>query len=193
MDGLSGNAGGAVRAAAIDGPNAPLPASPDQSAADHSTRKAPYRPVDVLQHKTAETLEARLYPARHCVPHVPRNHDATCGCRPLEPDRDIHAVAVKFVVVDNEVPEVQADAEHDGGIRRLIAIGVEHRLLDLDGRAQGLDRTGEFDHCSIAGKLDQPAPAAPDRGLDPLGTMRLQAKMRAAFIRAHQARVPHDV
>ncbi len=128
--------------------------------------------------------------------------DAKTGCIhwsfdtdavPLEPDRDIHAIAVQLVVVDNEVPEVQADAEHDSGIRRLIAIGVEHRLLDLDGGAQGIDRTGEFDHCSIAGKLDQPAPAAPDRGLDPLGTMRLQAKMRPAFIRAHQARVAHDV
>jgi hypothetical protein len=56
--------------------------------------------------------------------------------RPLEPDRDVHAIAVQLVVVDDEVAEVQADAEHDGAVRRLTAIDVEHRLLDPDGSAQ---------------------------------------------------------
>src|SRR5262249_10152052 len=111
----------------------------------------------------------------------------------LEPDRNVHAIAVQFVVVDDQVSELQADAEHDRRTRGLAAIEVEHGLLDLDGGAQGLDGTGEFDHGAIAGQLDQPSPVPPDRRLDALGTMRLQAKMRAAFVAAHQARVAHDV
>src|SRR5262249_12790027 len=111
----------------------------------------------------------------------------------LEPDGDVHAIAVQLVVVDDQVAEVGADAEHAGAISRLIAVGVGHRLLDLDSDAQRLDRTCEIAHSATARQLDQPAAVAPDGGLAPLGTVRFQAKVRAAFIAAHQARVAHDV
>ena len=199
MDGLSGNAGGRASAAAEIGGSRRDRSRNALARLSRPVGRRPldaeglYRPPDVLQRKTAEILEARLYPARYRVPHVARNHDAPGRRRALEPNGDVHAIAVQLAVVDNEVAEVEADAEHDGGIGRLIAIGVEHCLLDPDGGTQRLDRTGEFDHRAVAGQLDQPAPAMPDDGLDVLGTMRLQAKMRAAFIDAHQAHVTHDV
>ena len=95
-----------------------------------------------------------------------RDQDAAGRRGAFEADRDVHAVAVELVVVDHQVTEVEADAEHDGGVRRLMAVGVGHRLLDLDGGAQRLDCARELDHGPIAGELDHPAAVTPHGGLD---------------------------
>ena len=79
------------------------------------------------------------------------------------------------------------------GRKLLMAIGIGHRLLDLDGGAQRFDRAGEFDHGAIARELDQPAAVPPDGGLDAFDAMRLESEVRPAFIAAHQAGIAHDV
>jgi hypothetical protein len=118
---------------------------------------------------------------------------AAAGRGAFQADCDVHAVAVELVVVDHQVTEVEADAEHDGGVRRLMAIGVDHRLLDLDGGAQRFDGARELDHGPIARELDQPAAVTPHGGLDAFHAMRLEAEVRPAFIAAHQAGIAHDV
>ena len=55
---------------------------------------------------------------------------------------------------------MQADAEHDGGVLRLIPIGFRHRLLELDGGAERIHGAGELGQRAVARQLDQPAAMA---------------------------------
>ena len=111
----------------------------------------------------------------------------------LQPRRDVHAVAIEIVAIDDQVAEVQADPEHDGGVLGLVPVGLGHGLLELDGRAQRIDGAGELDQCTVAGQLDQPAAVAGQCRLEPLLAMLPQARKRAALVAAHQAGVADDV
>ena len=50
------------------------------------------------------------------IVHVTRNHDAARRRFRLQPCRHVHAIAIKIVAIDDQVAEVQADAEHDGSV-----------------------------------------------------------------------------
>ena len=125
--------------------------------------------------------------------HGARNHDAARRRFRLQPRRDVHAIAVEIVAIDDQVAEVQADAEHDGGVLGLVPVGLGHGLLELDGGAQRIDGAGELDQRAVAGQLDQPAAMAGQHRLEPLLAMLPQPRKRAALIPAHQPRVAHDI
>ncbi len=111
----------------------------------------------------------------------------------LQPGRHVHAIAVEIVAVDDQVAEVQADPEHDGGVLGLVAIGVGHGLLELDGRAQRIDRAGKLDQRTVAGQLDQPAAVAGQRRFEAFSPVGLEPGKRAVLVTAHQARVANDI
>ena len=125
-------------------------------------------PFDVLEREAAEVVERGLEPARHRFVDRPRNHDAARRRFALQPRRNVHAVAVEIVAIDDQVAEVQADAEHKGGVRRLVAVGVGHGLLELDRGAQGIHGASELDQRAVAGQLDQPAAITRQRRLEAL-------------------------
>ena len=50
----------------------------------------------------------------------------------------------------------------------LIPVGLGHCLLELDGRAQRVYRTGKFGQRAVAGQLDQPAAMARQGRLETL-------------------------
>ena len=62
-------------------------------------------------------------------------------------------------------------------------------LLELDGRAQGVDGAGKLGQRPVARQLDQPAAVAGQCRLEPLLAMVPQARKRAALIPPHQAGV----
>jgi hypothetical protein len=71
--------------------------------------------------------------------------------------RAIHAISVKIVTIDNQIAQVQAYAEHKRSIGGLVAVGFNHVLLELDGRAQRINGAGELDQRAVARQLDQTA------------------------------------
>ena len=59
---------------------------------------------------------------------------------------------------------MHADAEHNGGVRRLVLIGFGHNLLEFDSGAERIHRAGELDQGAVARQLDQsPTVAGQDR------------------------------
>ena len=94
-----------------------------------------HRTLDVLQRQCAEIIELHLDPLAHEVTHRSRDHDAAWRRLGLQPRRHVHAIAIEILAIDDQVAQVQADAEDDGCVHGLVPVGLGHCLLELDGGA----------------------------------------------------------
>jgi hypothetical protein len=47
-------------------------------------------------------------------------------------NKDIDAVAIKIVALDNHVAEIDGDAQFDAVVRRDTSVSLRHRLLNVD-------------------------------------------------------------
>ncbi len=124
---------------------------------------------------------------------VPRNHDASGRRFRLQARGYIHAIAIEIVAIHDQVAEMQADPKHDGGVVGLTLVGLGHGLLELDGRAQCVDGTGELDQGPVARQLDQAAAVAGQGWPKAVGAMGLQPGKGAVLITTHQARIANDI
>ena len=75
----------------------------------------------------------------------------------LQPRGNVHAVAVDVAVLDDDVAEIDADAEADAPHLRLVRLGPGHRSLYGHGAGHGLDDTRELAQGTVAHELDNPA------------------------------------
>ncbi len=82
-----------------------------------------------------------------------RNHDAAGGCFGLQPRGDVDTVAVEVVTVDDQIAQVQSDAEDDGRVFGLVPVGLGHGLLEFDNRAEGVYCARELEQRAVAGQL----------------------------------------
>ena len=105
--------------------------------------------------------------------HRVRHADAAGGRLLLQARGDVDAVAKNVVILDDDVAEVDADAELDALLGRDVGIAPRHAGLDLDGALHGLDDALELDQHAVAGGLDQPAVVLGDRRIDQLDPMSL--------------------
>ncbi len=83
--------------------------------------------------------------------------DAAGLCDSLKARGDVDAVAENIVVVDNDVADVNADAEFDPDILRHAGVLRGHAPLDFYGAFHGIDRAGELDQHAVACGLDDAA------------------------------------
>ena len=119
-------------------------------------------------------------------------HAARLG-DPLEARRDIDAVAENIVVVEDDVADMDADAELDPQLRRDVARTLSHRALQLDRAACRIDGAGELDQHAVAGGLDDAAVMRGDAGIDDGLAQHLELRQRALLVTAHQPAVAGNV
>ena len=124
---------------------------------------------------------------------VPRDADAARFRQPLQPCRDVDAVAVYVVSIDDHVPKINPDAEGDAPVLGRLCVAVGHRALDLDGASDRIDDAREFDERPIASQLHGAAAVLFHLGVDELAAMGLQAGERPLLVRAHQARIARHI
>ena len=106
---------------------------------------------------------------------------------------DIHTVTEDIVVVDDDVPDVDADPQFDPLILRHRGILLGHFTLDFNGTAHRIHGTGKFDQHTVARGLDDPPAMLGNGGVNESLPDRLQAGQRALLIDAHQAAISSDV
>jgi hypothetical protein len=82
---------------------------------------------------------------------------------------------------------MQAETKDDSGVLGLPAIGVGHGLLELDGRAQRLGRTGKFGPRPVICRLDQASAVARHGGLEALDAVLHQPRRPESFMLSRQA------
>jgi hypothetical protein len=122
-----------------------------------------------------------------------RDADAAWYRQPLQSRRDVDAVAVDVAAIGDHVAEIDADAKPQAALLGEIQIAVGHRVLNFGRTAHRVDDTGKFRQHAVAGGLDDAAVILADLRFDHFVQMRLDTFMRAFFIHAHQARIPHHI
>jgi len=88
---------------------------------------------------------------------------------------------------------VQAHAEYQRRVCRLVVVRLRHGLLEFDGGAQGIDRTGELHQGSISGQLDQSTSVFLQDWIETLRAALPEARQRPALVTPHQAGVADNV
>ena len=111
----------------------------------------------------------------------------------FEARRDIHAVAEDVVALDDDVAEIDADAELDAPVLRHIGVALAHAALDLGGAGDRVHHARELHQHAVAGELDDAPLVLGDLGVDQLVAMRLERGKRAGLVSAHEAAVADHV
>src|SRR5208337_3767172 len=91
--------------------------------------------------------------------------------------------------VDDDVAEVDADAELDAAVLRQVGIAQGHCRLDLDDAAHRADHAGKLQQEPIAGRLYDPAAMLGDLRINEFRAERLQPAI-AGDIGADDCRQP---
>jgi hypothetical protein len=112
------------------------------------------------------------------------NADATGLGDALKARGDVDTVAEDIVVVDDDVTDVNADAEFDPPLLRRVAIMLRHAVLDRHRAARGVDRAGEFDQQAVAGGFDDATTMFEYGGIDQVFPDGLELGQRAFFVAA---------
>ena len=121
------------------------------------------------------------------------NADAAGVGDAFQPGRDIDAVAKNVVVVDDDVADMDADAEFDAFCLGDVDIAQAHRALHLDRAAHRVHRAAELDQHAVAGGFDDAAAIFGDLGIDQRLAEGFQAGQRALLVDAHQPAIAGDV
>ena len=111
----------------------------------------------------------------------------------LEPRSDIDAVTEHVVVVEDDVADMNADAEFDLQLRRHTSIVFGHCALHVHREAHRVDGAGELDKHTVPGGLDDAAAMRGNAGIDNGPAQHLELSQRAFLVAAHQPAVTGDV
>jgi hypothetical protein len=160
----------------------------------HDGAVDPHRAGDVLQRLLAQVLEGDLQLAAvHLVVDGGGDADAAARGELLQPRGDVDPVAVDVALVEDDVAEIDADAELDAPLFRHVGIAPAHAVLDLDGAPDRVGDALELDQHAVAGGLDDPAVVLGDGRIDQLDAVGTQARKRALLVGLHQPAVAHHV
>ena len=103
-----------------------------------------HRPLDVLQLCVALVREAKIELVAHLLMHRAGDGDASRLRDAFRPRRNVDAVAHQVVALDDDVADMDADAQ---GMRRPRAACVG--LAVSPGAAHGLNSAGELDQEAV--------------------------------------------
>ena len=86
----------------------------------------------------------------------------------LEPRRHVDAVAEDVVALDDDVAEIDADAEFDAAVLRHVGVALAHPALDFGGAGDRVHDARELHQHAVAGQLDDAPLMLGDLGVDQL-------------------------
>jgi hypothetical protein len=112
---------------------------------------------------------------------------------PLKTRGDIDSIAEDIVVVDDDVADVNADAEFDPEFLQYIGVLPGHATLNFDGASRCINGTGKLDQHAVASCLDDASAMFGDCGIDERLSERLELRKRAFLIAAHQTAIAGDI
>ena len=152
-----------------------------------------HRLGDVLDRLLALIEELQLELVADLVAHHRRAGDAARPRQTLEPRRHVDAVAIEIVAVDDDVAEIDADAELDVPVLGNPGIALRHAALDFDRAARRIQNAAELDQEAVAHHLEDAPAMLGDGGIEELAAMLAKRAERALFIGLHEPAVADDV
>ena len=151
------------------------------------------RAGDVLDALRPHVLEAEIELVAHLVAHDAADIDPAGVGQRLDARGDVDAVAVDVVAVDDDVADIDADAEFAAPILRHLGVALAHAALDIDGAAHCIDDAGEFDEETVPGRLYDAAAVLDDLGIEQHPPVLLELLEGALLVQPHQPAVADDI
>ena len=121
-----------------------------------------------------------------------RQADAAGFGNALEPGCDVDAVAEDVVLANDDVADMDADAEQNPLVGRLADREPVDPALELHRGPHRIDRAGKLREEAVAGVLDDAAAMLGDHRQDG-GQQRGHARMRRFFVEMHEPRITGDI
>src|SRR5229473_1520430 len=119
--------------------------------------------------------------------------NTTRFCDPLETHCNIDPVTKDIVLFDNDITDVNADAELDPLVLRHVDILFGHAALNFVGTSDGVDHAGELGNSAVPGILDNTSVMLSDFGIENRSSKRFQSRQRAFFVDPYQAARARDI
>src|SRR4029453_1554987 len=120
---------------------------------------------DILQGLRTQILKRYIYLATNLPTSVVRDADAARLCDPFEAHCNIDPVTKDIVFFDNNITDVNADAEFDLLVLRHVDILFGHAALNFVGTSDGVDNAGELGNSAVPGILDNTSVMLSDFGI----------------------------
>ena len=141
----------------------------------------------------AHVLEREAQLVAHLVAHSARDADAARLGQASSRAAMFTPSPKMSSPVDDDVAEIDADAELDALVGRHAGVALRHAALDLDRATHRVDDAGELHQQAVAGGLDDAAAMFGDLRIDQRGEMRLERRERAVLVGAHEPAVAGHV
>ena len=147
--------------------------------------------VDVLDPPFSQPLEINARMPEQLLANGLGNIYPARFRQALEPGRDVDAVPVNVVFIDDDIARIDPDAQFE----LMVAVGgrVGHTALDVDRAAHRVDGTVELHEEPVAFAADEPTPISADRRFDQMLDAIVKADVRPLLVDAHQAAVPDHI
>ena len=152
-----------------------------------------HRLGDVLDGLLALIEELQFELVADLVAHHRRTGDAAGPRQPFEPRRHVDAVAIEIVALDDDVAEIDADAELDVPVFGNPGVALRHAALDFDRAARRIEHAAELDQEAVAHHLEDAPAMLGDGRIEELAAMLAKRAQRALFIGLHEPAVADDV
>jgi hypothetical protein len=152
-----------------------------------------YWPVDVFE----RSITGVFYFERHFSPCVIEDRlryaDAPRVRQPFESGRNVHAIAVDVVAIDDNVAEINTHAEVNPTTLWCIGVPGIHTFLNLDTTTYCIHDRGKLYQDAVASTFDDSPSMLCDLHVDELAAMSLQARKRPFLVLAHQPAIAHHI
>ena len=129
-----------------------------------------------------QILKRYIYLATNLPTSVVRDADTAGLCNPFETHRNIDPVTKDIVFFDNNITDVNADAEFDPLVLRHVDILFGHAALNFVGTSDGVDHAGELGNSAVPGILDNTSVMLSDFGIEKRLSESFQLRQRAFFV-----------
>ena len=102
------------------------------------------RSGDVLDLLLAYVLEGQIELIAHLVADLARDAEPARFGEAFEARRDVDAIPIDVIAVDDDIAEIYADTELDSAVGRHLHIALRYAALHVDGASQRIHDTREF-------------------------------------------------
>ncbi|MCY1502857.1 hypothetical protein D9M68_369650 [compost metagenome] len=147
----------------------------------------------VLDRVGAKRVEIAKEAPPHLVVYVAGDVDFAGTSHGLKPRGDNDAVAVKIAAFDDNIAEIDADAQKNSAVVGKALIGCCHALLNIDRTGDRIHGTGKLHQHTIAHRLDDAAVVLADKGIENLLAAFFQRRKCTAFVQFDEPAVTDDI
>ena len=147
----------------------------------------------LLQLALASILEDERQLPVHLLVHRLGHEDASGLRNGLQARGNVDAVAVDIVLLDDDIREVDADAEAHAPVVLQVGVARLGGLLHLGGEGHGIHHAAELGQEAVAQRLDDAPARLGNQRIDDGGLPRHQLGQRARFVALHQPRIARDI